>query len=166
MVRGADDQPPLHTFEIDRKVSPVYNLVKRPRHTDGPTVSYIYSFYGGRLMKGYSILLLLLVIIPVLVACGGEEGPKADLDMNARILDVYSDRQILRIGEFDAGRKYEVLVTENTPIDHEGQPLTLGDLKTTWQIRIWMNKVTGKAAKYEAVKIQVIDTGEAAPSRR
>ena len=118
-----------------------------------------------RMHRYLSVVLAFIILSSSIVACGSKE-PKADFDMNARVLEVYADRQILRIGEFDAGRKYEVLITDSTQIQEDGKAIRLEDLKPTYQIRIWFNKVSEEAAKYEAVRIDVVDTGQAAPSRR
>ena len=119
-------------------------------------------------MKCYRCVFLalsLMGVLSVLLACGGG-GPDADIDMTARVLEVYIDRRILRVGEFDAGRKYEILVTETVPIKYGDETLALTDLKTFYQIRIWVNEVTGKDHKYEAVEIEVLDLGDPATTRR
>lgn len=112
-----------------------------------------------------ALLLVALVLSSLLIACG-PQGPKSDIDINARVLEIYEDTKVLRVGEFDAGRKYEIYVADSVAIDHAGKALGLMDLKPTWQVRIWANQVSGKNWKYEAVQINVIDTGEAAPARR
>ena len=111
------------------------------------------------------LALVLMVASGLLLACAGG-GPEADIDMTARVLEVYADRRILRVGEFDAGRKYEIFVSEAVPIEFGDQTLALTDLKTFYQMRIWVNKVTGKDHKYEAVRIDVIDLGDPATTRR
>jgi len=113
----------------------------------------------------YGLLLVVLVLSSLLVACG-PKGPESDIDINARVLEVYQDTKVLRVGEFDAGRKYEIYVADSISIDHAGTALGLADLQPSWQVRIWANKVSGKEWKYEAVQISVIDTGGAAPARR
>jgi len=115
--------------------------------------------------RHYGLLFVILVLSSLLVACG-PQGPESDIDINARVLEIYADTKVLRVGEFDAGRKYEIYVADSVSIDHAGTALGLTDLQPTWQVRIWANKVSGKDWKYEAVQINVIDTGEAAPARR
>ena len=120
----------------------------------------------GRQQRWFLIIVLALGLGLVLAACSGPAGPKTELDINARILDIYADRSVVRIGEQDAGRKYEMLVTDKTEIILDGKPVTLADLELGFQIRVWANSLQGGDVKYEVVKLEVIDRGDAAPSRR
>ena len=115
--------------------------------------------------RSATVIVALILFSNLLLACG-PKGPKADVDINATIVDIYLDREGLRVTDIIGGRKYELLVPSTTEITYNEQVTTLDQLKHGYQIHLWANEVSGKPFKYEAVKIQVIDLGGAAPPRR
>jgi hypothetical protein len=100
-----------------------------------------------------------------LVACGGG-GPKADVDINARILDIRVEEKIIRVSDLGAGRHWEMRITDATEIELAKQKATLADLQKGFQVRIWANNLTGEEIKFEVVKIVVTDSGEGSTGRR
>ena len=113
-----------------------------------------------------AILMLALVLLSGLLLACGPKGPKADVDINATIVDLYLDRDGIRVTDMIGGRKYELLVPPTTEITYNEEALELDQLQHGYQIHLWANEVSGKEFKYEALKIQVMDLGGAAPRRR
>ncbi|MFH1086856.1 MAG: hypothetical protein V1772_13975 [Chloroflexota bacterium] len=119
----------------------------------------------GRHKGLFVIVIVALGLSLTLAACGPKE-PKAEIDINARLLDIYADRSVVRVGEQGAGRKYEILVTDKSEIILDGKKVTLTDLQVGFQIRVWANTLQGGDVKYELLKLEVVDRGDAAPSIR
>ncbi|MBN1399826.1 MAG: hypothetical protein JXA74_03255 [Anaerolineae bacterium] len=116
---------------------------------------------NGLMFRLFAFVLLSVVFM----ACGGG-GPKTDVDINARILDIRVEERVIRVSDLGAGRHWEMRLTDATEIEMGGEKASFADLKKGFHVRIWANNLTGEEIKFEVVKIVVTDSGEGAPLRR
>ena len=120
-------------------------------------------------MKTHRHWLWLILITSLLVmgASACSQGPKAEVDIEARILGLTEGNpSIVRVSELQAGRHYEFEVTDSTEIKSAGQAITFKDLQLGNHIHVRANKSPTHPDNYAAFYIDVTDSGEASPLRR
>ena len=109
----------------------------------------------------YAVLLVTLLVAATAVGCGSKE-EKTEIDIRARILAVNEgEPRILRVSELEAGRHWEFAVVDETVIRDGKNSLTLADLSLGNHLRIRANKSADDPKVYEAVYVDLLDSGEA-----
>ena len=111
-------------------------------------------------------LLIVFLVAATTVGCGSKE-EKTEIDLRARILAIgESEPIVLRVSELEAGRHWEFTITDETVIRHGNDALTVKDLALGNHLRIRANKSAADPKINEAVYVDLLDSGEAAPARR
>ena len=102
-------------------------------------------------------LLLLLIIVCGLSAC--DQGPKTDLDVRARVYELYQDQPGFRCDDMETGRQYRVLITESTQIRFDDETWSSEDIELGYHLRVRANQ-SATPPFYDAVIIDVLDTAK------
>ncbi len=113
-----------------------------------------------------AVLLIVLLVAITTVGCGSRE-QKTEIDMRVRILRIGEEEPVvLRVSELEAGRHWEYTITDATVIRHGDDALAITDLALGNHLRIRANKCADDPNVYEAVYVDLLDSGEGAPPRR
>jgi hypothetical protein len=110
----------------------------------------------------FAVLLIAFLVTVTTVGCGSKE-QKTEIDIRARILAIEeTEPAVLRVSELEAGRHWEFAITDASVIRDGKEALALADLALGNHLRIRANKSAADPKVYEAVYVDLLDSGEAA----
>lgn len=109
-----------------------------------------------------AVLLVVALVTVTAAGCGPKE-QKTEVDIRARILTIEeTDPPVIRVSELEAGRHWEFVIPETCLLREGKETLTISDLALGNHLRIRANTSADDSKVYEAVYVDLLDSGEAA----